>query len=163
MAARQRSIEVPLPNAALRAPRGKGLVLGALIVALILIFAYWIIWYGVDRNILASSHAASYYTFENAFPLADSWLALALVLGIAGLVRRRAYGLLWILLGGGAGIFLGCMDVLFDLENHIYTGAPGADASAPIIEVAINVITFTFGIAIVTWAWRNRRWFLANG
>ncbi|HEV2458535.1 MAG TPA: hypothetical protein VGS80_09230 [Ktedonobacterales bacterium] len=145
-----------------RTPRGKGLVLGAMIVALILVSTYWIIWYGVDRNILASSHAASYYTFENAFPLADAWLALALVFGIAGLVRRRADGLLWILLGGGAGIFLGCIDVLFDLENHIYTGAPGADASAPVIEIAINVITFTFGIAIVTWAWRNRRWFLAE-
>jgi hypothetical protein len=162
MVGRQRSIDMASVAGALRALRGRGPVLGAMIVALILVFAYWIIWYGVDRNILASSHASSYYTFENAFPLADAWLALALVIGIAGLMRRRAYGLLWILLGGGASIFLGCMDVLFDVENHIYSGAPGADASAPDIEIAINVITFTFGIAIVTWAWRNRRWFLAQ-
>jgi hypothetical protein len=162
MADHQRSSAVASPRMMVRSPRGKGMVLGAMIVALILVFAYWIIWYGVDRDILASSHAASYYTFENAFPLEDAWLALALVFGIAGLVRRRADGLLWILLGGGAGIFLGCMDVLFDLENHMYTGAPGADASAPVVEIAMNAITFTFGIAIVMWAWRNRRWFLAE-
>lgn len=77
-------------------------------------------------------------------------------------MRRRAYGLLWILLGGGASIFLGCIDVLFDLENHIYSGALGANAGAAIIEIAINIITFMFGIAIVMWAGRNRRWFLAR-
>lgn len=137
-------------------PRGERAVVVAMVLAFVFIVAYWAIWYGIDRNLLASSHAPAYYTFENAFPVADAWLALALALSIAGIVRRRSYAVLWTLLGGGAGVYLGCMDVLFDLENGIYVPHLGADASAPIIEGAINVITFTFAIAIVVWMWRNR-------
>ena len=64
-------------------------------------------------------------------------------------------------MAGGAGIYLGCMDVLFDLENGIYAIRPSADASGPIVEIAINILTFTLGISITAWAWRNRHWFFA--
>lgn len=148
------------PNAA---PRGRGLVVGAMLFAVALIVAYWAIWYLIDRDLLASSHAPAYYTFENAFPAADAWLAIALLLAVAGLLRRRSWALLWTLLAGGAGIYLGCMDVLFDLENGIYRLQPGADASGPIVEATINVLTFALGVVIIAWAWRNRRALLADG
>ncbi len=141
-------------------PRGEHAVIAAMLVAFVLIVAYWVIWFGIDRNLLASSHVPAYYTFENAFPGADGWLALALLLGVTGIVRRRPSAVLWTLLAGGAGIYLGCMDVLFDLENGIYTVHAGADASAPVIEGAINVITFTFGVTIIVWMWRNRAAYL---
>lgn len=147
-------------SATVERPRGERAVIVAMVIAFALIVAYWTIWFGIDRNLLASSHAATYYTFENAFPAADAWLTLALLLGIVGIVRRRPSAVLWTLLAGGAGIYLGCMDVLFDLENGIYTLHAGGDASAPIIEGAINVITFTFGITIVLWIWRNRAAYL---
>lgn len=143
-------------------PRGERSVLIAMGIALLLIVAYWVIWYGVDRNLLASSHTAAYYTFENTFPLADGWLALALLLGIVSILRRRSAAVLWTLLAGGAGIYLGCMDVLFDLENGIYTAHPGADAGASLIEIAINIITFAFGIAIIAWIWRHRAAYSAH-
>jgi hypothetical protein len=139
-------------------PRGLGIILGGMILAIVLICAYWLIWYGIDRNLLASSHASSYYTFENAFPLADSWLVLTLVAGVIGIWRRRAFGLLATLLAGGAGVYLGCMDVLFDFENHIYTVTQAADASGPIIEIVINLLTFVLSIIIVAWVWRHRSW-----
>jgi hypothetical protein len=142
------------------APRGLRLVLAGMILAIVLICAYWLIWFGIDRNILASSHTSAYYTFENAFPLADGWLALALVFAVVGLLLRRPWGLLATLLAGGAGIYLGCMDVLFDLENHIYTIQPGSDASGPIIEMTINALTFLLGIVIIAWVWRHRSWLL---
>lgn len=144
------------------APRGRGFVVGAMLFAVVLIVAYWAIWYLIDRDILASSRAPAYYTFENAFPVADGWLALALLLAVAGIVRRRPWALLWTLLAGGAGIYLGCMDVLFDLENGIYRLQPGADPSGPIIEATINVLTFALGVVIIAWAWRSRRALLAG-
>jgi hypothetical protein len=142
--------------------RGLRLVLGGMILAIVLTCAYWLIWFGVDRNILASSHAGSYYTFENAFPLADGWLVLTLLLGVVGLARRRPFGLLATLLAGGAGVYLGCMDVLFDLENHIYVVPQSGDASGPFIEITINVLTFMLAILIITWVWRHRSWFLTG-
>ncbi len=115
----------------------------------------------MDRSLLASSTAPAYFTFENAFPAADAWLVLTLILAVFGVARRRPAGLLWTLLAGGVGIYLGCMDVLFDLENGIYAIRPSADASGPIVEIAINILTFTLGISITAWAWRNRHWFFA--
>ena len=138
--------------------RGRVAVIASMLFAALLTIAYWTIWFGVDRNILASSHAASYYTFENAFPAADAWLTLTLLLGALGIARRRPWGLLWGLLAGGAGVYLGCMDVLFDLENGIYLVPKGGDPSAVIIEIAINVLTFLLSGVVLTYVWRNRRW-----
>jgi len=143
-------------------PRGHIAVISAMIFAALLTIAYWTIWFGVDRNILASSHTTAYYTFENAFPAADAWLTLTLLLGALGIARRRSWGLLWGLLAGGAGVYLGCMDVLFDLENGIYLVPKGGDPSAVIIEVAINVLTFALGAVVLAYLWRNRRWLLAQ-
>jgi hypothetical protein len=145
-----------------RKPRGLGLILGGMILAILLICAYWFIWFGIDRNLLASSHAESYYIFENAFPLADGWLVLTLIVGVIGLWRRRAFGLLATLLAGGAGVYLGCMDVLFDIENRIYAITSAADASGPIIEIVINVLTFALSIIIVAWVWRHRSWVMGS-
>jgi len=154
------SVAAPAPAGAAPAPRGLRLVLTAMTFAILLIVVYWAIWFFVDRALLASSHSAAYLSFENAFPLADGWLALTLALGALGIARRRPWGLLATLLAGGAGIYLGCMDVLFDLENGIYVLGPGGDSSGPVIEIALNILTFSLGIVIVAWVWRNRRWLL---
>lgn len=143
-------------------PRGRGIIASVMIFAALLIAAYWIIWFVVDRNLLASLHTDYYYRFENAFPLADVWLGLLLILATIGLLLRRPWGLLAGLLGGGAGIYLGCLDVLFDIENGVYQIPANGDASGPIIEIVINVLTFTLGILITTYIWRNRAWFLGG-
>ena len=143
-------------------PRGLRLIVGMMIFATIITVAYWVIWFGIDRNILASSQAPAYFTFENAFPAADAWLAITLAIGALGLARRRPWGLLSTLLAGGAGVYLGCMDVLFDLENGIYLVPAGADPSPVIIEIIINVLTFALSGAILVYVWRNRAWFLGN-
>ena len=139
-------------------PRSWGMIL-----AIVLTCAYWLIWFGVDRNILASSHASSYYTFENAFPLADGWLVLTLTA--------------WSRRPGSAAppldFWLPCSPVApastLDawtyssiFENHIYTVPQGGDASGPVIEITINVLTFTLAILIITWVWRHRSWFLTG-
>lgn len=147
-------------SAVARPPLGLRFVLGAMIFAALIDVAYWVIWYGIDRNILAFSQAASYFTFENAFPAADAWLAITLAVGVLGLARRRLWGLFSALLAGGAGIYLGCMDVLFDLENGIYLVPRGGDPSAVLVEITINVLTFGLGFGILAYIWRNRAWFL---
>jgi hypothetical protein len=134
-----------------------------MLFAALVTIAYWVVWFGVDRNLLASSQAASYFAFENAFPAADGWLTLTLVIGALGLARSRSWGLLWGLLAGGAGVYLGCMDVLFDLENGIYLVPRGGDPSAVIIEATINILTFALSLVVITYIWRHRHWFLAQG
>jgi hypothetical protein len=141
-------------------PRRLRLIVGVMVFAAIITVAYWVIWFGIDRNLLASSQAPAYFTFENAFPAADAWLAITLALGALGLARRRPWGLLFTLLAGGAGVYLGCMDVLFDVENGIYLIPPGADPSPVFIEMAINILTFALSAVILVYVWRQRAWFL---
>jgi len=70
------------------------------------------------------------------------------------LVRRRASALLWCVASGATSIYLGLLDVLFDLENGIY-GAP--DTGAVAVELTINVLTLALGAVVLGWAWRQRR------
>ena len=49
------------------------------------------------------------------------------------------------------------MDVLYDIENGIYSGsASGVDSGAVATEICINVLTFLLSISIGVYVWRNR-------
>jgi len=137
-------------------PPRSGFVLGALIVAVVVTIAYWVIWFFVDRSILASANTESYYTFENAFPVADGWMAVSALLGALALRKRRASVLLWCLCAGSASLYLAGMDILFDLENGIYK-APTGDWGGVVVEAIINAATLFVGAYVVHWAWKNRR------
>jgi hypothetical protein len=114
---------------------------------------YWIIWFFVDRALLANQTSAAYYAFENAFPAADAWLAVTSALGAWALWQRRPTALLWMLLGAGASIYLGLLDTLFNIENGIYRGHSGASRA---VEIAINALSFAIPIYVLSFAWRAR-------
>jgi len=135
-------------------PRGGGFILGVLIFGVLATAAYWVIWFGVNREWLASAHTNSYYAFENSFPAADAWMTLTGLCATIALLRRRASALLWSLAAGALSIYLGLLDVLFDLENGIYRSG---DTGGVIVEVVINVLTLSMGLVVLVWAWSKRR------
>ena len=132
--------------------RRRGAVAWGLVVAAGILVAYWAVWDGGGRSVLASSTRPAYVEFEDAFPLADGWLGLCAVLAAEALWRGRSSALLWLLAGGGAGIYLAGMDVLYDLEHGIWTSGGGGA-----IELAINVVTVVASVATLRWGWRRRR------
>jgi hypothetical protein len=75
--------------------------------------------------------------------------------------KRRSSSLFWLLTGGSASVYLGLMDVLFDLENGVY-GAPKGDWGAVGVEIAINLYALGVGAWALAYGWRNRAWFLAR-
>ena len=129
----------------------------ALVIAIVLLVAYWTAWYA-DRSLVASNTRSAYYEFENAVPLADGWLALCCVGALVGLRRGTPVALLWLLLAGGAGVYLFCMDALYDVENGIWwsSGAGG------VIELGINLLTVGFSAWFLRWTWRHRDGLLAG-
>lgn len=138
---------------------GRRFMIGLLWFGSIATVAYWVIWFGVDRSWLATADTPAYYAFENAFPLSDAWMSVTGALAALALTRRRPDALLWMLLAGSATLFLGGMDVLFDLENGIYVhGDPGNVA----VELFINVGCLAGGAAVIRFAWRHRRSILAG-
>jgi len=131
-------------------PRGRAAMIALLLTCLSLIAAYWALWY-TARPLVASETRPAYVEFEQAFPLADAWLALCLLGAGAALARRQPAALLWLLAGGGAGLYLCGMDVLYDLEHGIWgLGAGGA------IELAINALTLAGSAGVLRWSWRRR-------
>lgn len=133
--------------------RAAALLLGA---ALLLV-GYWAAWFG-ERSLVASAKTSAYYDFEQAFPLADAWLLVAILLAAAQLLRARPSALAWMLIAGACALYLCGMDVLYNLEHGIYShGAQG------VIELAINVVCLTAGSITIAWAWRNRGPLLARG
>lgn len=130
-----------------RARLGVSLVLLAVAVVTV---SYWAVWFA-DRSVLASETTSGYYDFENAFPLADGWWVLGLVASSWALLTRRRLALGTLLVAGGAGLYLFCMDVLYDAEHGIWAkGGGGA------VEALINVATLVVNVAILRWAWRRR-------
>lgn len=141
-------------------PRGGGFILGVLIFGVVATTAYWLIWFGVNRDWLASAHTDSYYAFENSFPAADAWMTVTGLAAVIALWRRRASALLWSLAAGAISVYLGLLDVLFDLENGIYRSG---DTGGVIVEIVINVLTLSMGVVVLRWAWRERRAIAAFG
>src|SRR3954465_12202742 len=118
---------------------------------------YWVAWFA-DRSLVASNTRSAYYEFENAFPLADGWLVVALLGAASALHRRSPLALFWLLAGGGGGLYLFGMDVLYDLENGIWwnSGAGG------VVELVINVVTLLVSIGLLRWSWQRRDALLAG-
>jgi len=131
-------------------------VAGILAVVIVLDVAYWIAWYA-DRSLVASNSRPAYYEFENAFPLADGWLALCCFGALLALRTRSAAALLWLLMAGGAALYLFGMDVLYDLEHGIWWSSGGG-----LIELAINILTGAVALVLLRWTWLNRAELLAG-
>ena len=121
-----------------------------LVLAVLIDVAYWSTWF-TRREWLASEHTQAYYDFENAFPLADLWLGIACVLALVALRRRRPSALLWLVCAGSAALYLGCMDLLYDVEHGIFGQGVGGG-----IEALIVALTWFFSITVLRWAWTNR-------
>ncbi len=121
-----------------------------LVVAVVVDLAYWTLWFS-HRSWVASDSRAAYVEFEDAFVVADAWLALACVLAYVALRRGRSIALVWLLAAGGAGLYLLGLDVLYDLQHGIYAKGTGG-----LIELAVNLLTAGFSSTALVWAWTAR-------
>ena len=131
--------------------RQKRRLITVLVAVVVIDVAYWVAWYA-DRSLVASNTRSAYYEFENAFPLADGWLALCCVGAILSLRRASPVALMWLILAAGAGMYLFGMDVLYDLEHGIWWSSGGGGW----IELAINVLTIGVSLWFLRWTWIRR-------
>ena len=133
-------------------PRPRGLVAAItyLAVAAVGTTAYWIVFF--TSGAVQVQRDAAYLAFEKAFPLADGWMAACAALAAVGLWRRRPWGLLFGLLAASSLVFLGCMDMLWNLNTGSYAIASGAMTA----EIVINVYCLAGGLLLIPYLWRNR-------
>ena len=112
--------------------------------------AYWVSYFA--SGTVRTAGDPVYVGFENAFPLADAYMSAAFVTSAILLLRGRALAVPFGILAGGAMLFLGCMDTLFNLEHAKYS----AMTVEMTIETAINVVCFFFGPFTAVRLWRIR-------
>ena len=95
-------------------PKGLTWIIGLLLFTFAATLAYWMIYF--TSGDVQVRHDEVYLAFENAFPLADGWMAICSLLGAIGLWKKHSWGFLFGLLAASSAIFLGLMDVLFNLQ-----------------------------------------------
>jgi len=132
-------------------PPGAPVVAALLAVTAAGTAAYWIAFFAAG-NALHASETDAYVAFERAFPAADTWMASAAIAAATGLVRRRPWAVLAGIAAGSALVFLGLLDVLFNLEQGLYTRPSAAMA----VETVINLFCLAVGPFFLVYFWRNR-------
>ena len=136
------------------APAGLRAVTVMLWISVAATVLYWTTFF--TSGAVRSSSEGGYLAFERAFPAADAWLAIAAAISALMLARRDPRAILWGLIAGSSFVYLGLLDVLYDLENGKYASIDGAMA----VEVMINLFSLTFGPFLIIYVWRHRRWLL---
>ncbi|MEW6716093.1 MAG: hypothetical protein AB1345_01115 [Chloroflexota bacterium] len=130
----------------MKRPSGINFVIGlGIIFAVVAVTLCWTVWFAAPEFLQARGLDAPdyliYVHFEQAFLLADDWLALAAFIGVIRLWKMRDWGYLFMLLAGNAAIFLGLMDLLYDLQHGMFV--PLTPEAA--IELAIVILLFSLG------------------
>ena len=113
--------------------------------------AYWMayFWFGAVQT----GSDPGYVAFENAFPLADAYMAAGYLVAAHLLVRGRPAAVPVGIAAGSAMVFLGLMDTLFNLEHGQYAIRTPEMAT----EIAINVVCLVFGPWTMVRLWSARR------
>jgi hypothetical protein len=86
---------------------------------------YWTLFFSGAFSLPTDSTLRLVYLgYERAFPAADGCLAIALCVAATGIVKRRFYGTTVTAACGGAAVFLGVLDLSFNLQHGIYSLEP---------------------------------------
>ena len=116
--------------------------------------AIGLIFYWIDFYVRGGVHVINedwYVRFQKAFPIADFWTAASALVGAIGLLTGQTYGLLFALLAASSLIFLGLMDVTFNIQNNLYRLV--GDSSQMKFELFTNFWTLGLGIALIAFLW----------
>ncbi len=107
------------------------------------IILFWIAFFSF--NLVPENAPACYLTFEHSFPPPDGLLALGLIAAGILVLRGRPAGRTLSLVNAGGLLFLGVIDISFNLQNGIY----GLGLDELISMAAINIWCVAFGAWLV--------------
>ena len=129
-------------------------IAGAEFVVAAGIFLFWMFYF---TNDVVSIHDPRlkeiYMAFESAFPFADFYLSLMLIIGGIGLLKDKLFGYFFSVIAGASLIFLGILDVSFNFQNGLYF----IGIQEAVLNVLINLACLSFGIYLLLAIWRSKR------
>ncbi|MFW9904417.1 MAG: hypothetical protein ACFFFH_08805 [Candidatus Thorarchaeota archaeon] len=115
------------------------------VIGALLVIGFWIGWF---LNILKSFEPEHqlydvYIAFESSFPVADTWIVILLLISAFGVLNEKSYGSFFAAAAGGAFVFLGLIDITFNLQQGVYQYDPSA--------IVINSAALIGGIVLLAW------------
>lgn len=111
---------------------------------------FWIMFFAENACPQKTVECERFLAFEKSFPVPDlGYIVPLLIVGAIGLMKGKRYGILASLLAGSALIFLGLLDVSFNLQNGRYT----VDLVEGLMNVLINTVCLVFGPVLIWQMW----------
>ncbi|MBN1801107.1 MAG: hypothetical protein JW891_06330 [Candidatus Lokiarchaeota archaeon] len=111
---------------------------------ILVFFGYWTIFFIRDNK---TRMTEAEYKHELSFPFPDlGWITPCLLVGAIGSFTNQNYGIFFSVLAGSGMIFLGVIDLAFNLQNHCFNREKkGFDA---IISIGVVILTLAFGLRL---------------
>ena len=105
------------------------------------ILAFWVLFFTV--GVAPAKPPLCYYAYEHAFPLPDLTLAIGLIAGGVNALARRTWGRDVSLACGGGLLFLGLVDLSFNMQNGLFSG--------PIVEALQAGVVSAWCVLLGIW------------
>ena len=122
-------------------------VLGVLLLVTAVVTAiYWL-----DFFLRGTVHVVGddwYLRYERAFPVADGWMAGCSLVAADGLFTGSSYGTVFGLLAAGALVFLGLMDLSFNVQNGLFRLLPRSGQMWAEVVIIVWVLTLGGVLAV---------------
>lgn len=135
-------------------PRGFTALAVILIVFSVGVTAFWITF--LTSGAVAMGDSQAYIEHEQSFPLADLYMIVCAITCSIGLFRRRPWALLFGLLAGSGIIFLGLMDILYSIQQNIFSFSTIQGVEAFVICGLLMIL----GPVTIIYLWRNKEYLL---
>ncbi len=115
--------------------------------------AFWVLFF--SKKIQATETQQD-EAFERAFPLADSWMIACALVSAKNILKMNKKGFFAGAAAASALIFLGCMDILYSLENRKYIPLNKDRAQM----LFIHIWTILLGSISMSLLWKKRDLFI---
>lgn len=105
---------------------------------------FWVIFYFTEYKKPKMEECA--FKHEKSFPLPDLlWITPCLFIGGSGILMEHEFGFFFTALAGSGMIFLGLIDLAYDIQNKFYT----------YLGIIIILIMLIGGPILIIFAWLN--------
>jgi hypothetical protein len=126
------------------------LIAGLQIFLVIGFIGVWI--YLLKYELKSPERSETSRAFEKAFPVPDlGWLTPVLAISAVGLLMNQWFGVFFTIVAGSSLIFLGLLDISFNLQNGGYKGKTWDI----IFNLVINLICVVYGPLFLVYGWMN--------
>ena len=112
------------------------------IIWVFLFIGFWLVFYFTEYK--KGKMQEVEYKHEISFPFPDlGWIVPNLIIAAIGLVLEQGYGYFFSTLAGSGMVFLGIIDLAFDIQNGKFNrGEYGFDA---LVNMGVVILTLIFG------------------